>query len=465
MADDPNDIDGSTDNESLRARRERMSGRVGRRSSPVAIVAFLFVVALLAMALIFPEQTKQLFGFGTSTSEDIQQSSQIDNSGISTEIIREPSIEFERSTSEPIVIPTAPKTAALDPEAAARIAALEKALQDFANRPQPDAGPTSQDIKKLLDQQAKALRDEADRREQMLQAQLASLRAQSQVPTGLTAEQLAEQERLRLEAEEKARLKQLLADRKAKRDAELLERMVSDGNVFDETEEGKATSGTKEDETGVRELSENESFLKAASNSTFNTSKATDLGDISKKIVQGTIISAVLETAINTELPGNIRAQVTNPVYSFDGQSILMPAGTRLIGTYNSKVSIAQKRVLIAWNRAITPEGKSVKLAATGVDRLGRGGQAGNVDSRFGQRFGTALLITSISAIPSFLANDDATGNSSTQAATGVAQDASDDLKETTEDVLEDYLKLPPIIRIPQGTQMNVLVNQDLDFT
>ncbi|MCP4096098.1 MAG: TrbI/VirB10 family protein, partial [Planctomycetaceae bacterium] len=257
----------------------------------------------------------------------------------------------------------------------------------------------------------------------------------------------------------------LLAERKAKRDAELLKRRVSDGNVYDESEEGKSTSGTKEGETGVRELSQNEKFLKSAATSGFETSRATDLGDISKVIVQGTIISAVLETAINTELPGNIRAQVVNPVYSFDGQTILMPAGTRLIGTYNSKISIAQKRVLIAWNRAITPEGKSVKLAATGTDRLGRGGQSGNVDTRFFQRFGTAILITSISAIPSFLANNEATGNSTVSAANDVAQDASDDLKDATEDVLEEYLKLPPIIRIPQGTVMNVLVNQDLDFS
>ena len=190
-----------------------------------------------------------------------------------------------------------------------------------------------------------------------------------------------------------------------------------------------------------------------------------DSEDTSQIIVQGTLIAAVLETAINSELPGNIRAQVTRPVYSFDGQNILMPAGTRLIGTYNPEISVAQKRVLIAWNRAITPEGKSVRLAATGVDGLGRAGQAGNVDTRFAERFGTAVLITSISAIPSFLANDDATGNTTTGAATDVAQDVSDDLQDTTEDVLEEYLSLPPIIRIPQGTLMNVLVNQDLVFS
>ncbi len=465
MADEPNDAVDTKDSEGLRARRERMSGNERRGTSPFAIVAFLIVIALLAMFLIFPEQAKRLFGFATSSSEDIQQASKVDSSGISTEIVREPSIEIDKPIPAPIVIPTAPTKVELDPEAAARIAALEKALQDLANRPLPDSGPSAGDIKKLLDQQAETMRAEAETREKLLQAQLAALRAQAKVPAGMSPEELAEQERLRLQAEERARLKKLLAERKAKRDAELLERRVSDGNVYDESEEGKSTSGTKEDETGVRELTENEKFLKTASATGFETSKAIDLGDISNKIVQGTIISAVLETAINTELPGNIRAQVTRPVYSFDGQTILMPAGTRLIGSYNSRISIAQKRVLIAWNRAITPEGKSVKLAATGTDRLGRGGQAGNVDTRFAQRFGTALLITSISAIPSFLANDEATGNTGTQAATGVAQDAADDLKKSTDDVLEEYLKLPPIIRIPQGTLMNVLVNQDLDFT
>lgn len=462
MAEDSIDVG---DNDRLKARRDRMSGGGGRRSSPIMLIGFLIGVALLGMFVVFPEETRRLLGFGTSSSKDIQKTSKVDSSGISTEILREPSIEFEKTKPAPIVVPKAPQKAELDPEAAARIAALEKALQDIANRPIPDSGPTTGDIKKLLDQQAAALRAEAETREQLLKAQLAALRAQTKVPQGPNAEELARLERERLAAEERALIKQALAERKAKRDAELLERRVSDGNVYDESEEGKATSGTKEDETGVRELSENEKFLKASSTTGFDASKATSLGDISNKIVQGTIISVVLETAINTELPGNIRAQVTASVYSFDGQNVLMPAGTRLIGSYNPEISIAQKRVLIAWNRAITPEGKSVKLAATGVDRLGRGGQEGNVDTRFPERFGTAILITSISAIPSFLANDDATGNTTTGAATDVAQDAADDLKDATEDVLEEYLSLPPIIRIPQGTVMKVLVNQDLDFT
>ena len=464
MADDTIDVE---DSDRLKARRERMSG-AQRRGSPIwVILFFLLLMALAAVFVVFPDEARRLLGFGTSSSEDIQKTSKLDSSGISTQIVRQPELDVKAPAAVDIVVPKAdPKPAELDPEAKARIDALEKALRDIANRPAPEGGPTSADIKKLLDQQAAALRAEAETREQLLKAQLEALRAQTKVPIGPTAAELAEQERLRLEAEERERLRKLLEERRAAREAELLERVRSDGNVFDESEEGKSVSGNKEEETGVRELSDNEKFLKSAANQGFETARASDLEDISKTIVQGTIISAILETAINSELPGNIRAQVMRPVYSFDGQNILMPAGTRLIGSYNTQISIAQKRVLIAWNRAITPEGKSVKLAATGVDRLGRGGQAGNVDSRFFQRFGTAVLITSISAIPSFLANDEATGNnSSTQAATVVAQDVSDDLKDTTEDVLEEYLKLPPILRIPQGTQMNVLVNQDLVFS
>lgn len=461
MAEDTIDTD---DADRLKARRERMSGGGGRRTPIWSILFFFVLIGLVALFVVFPDEARRLLGLAPSTSEDIQKASRVDNSGISTQIEREPEIVVQ--TPDPIITAPAPRQPAeLDPEAAARLAALEKALKDIANRPVPEGGPTSADIKKLLDQQAAAFRAEQETREQLLKAQMDAMRAQLKVPAGPSAEELAEQERLRRLAEERERRRQLLEQRRAEREAELLKRVTSDGNVFDESEEGKSESGNKEEKTGVRELSKNEQFLRSSANQGFETSRASDLGDTSQIIVQGTIISAILETAINTELPGNIRAQVMRPVYSFDGQTVLMPAGTRLIGSYNPEISIAQKRVLIAWNRAITPEGKSVKLAATGIDRLGRGGQEGNVDTRFKERFGTAILITAISAIPSFLANDDATGNTSTGAATNVAQDASEDLSDTTEDVLEEYLQLPPIIRIPQGTQMNVLVNQDLVFS
>ena len=449
----------------LQARRDRMAG--GRRggSGFLTILFFIMLMFLVGAFVVFPDQARRLLGLTPSSSEDIQQTSQVDNSGISTQIVAEPEIVVETPAPTVEITPTPSAPTGLDDEARRRLDTLEQALKDIANRPTPDGGLTAEDLKGLLDQQAAALRSEQEARELLLKAELDALRAQLQVPTGPNADELAEAERLRLEAEERARQRALLEERRAAREAELLERRLSDGNVFDESEEGQSTSGSQEEETGVRELSQNEQFLRDSANQAFNTVRANDVGDTSRIIVQGTLISAVLETAINTELPGNIRAQVVSPVFSFDGQEILMPRGTRLIGTYNPEISIAQNRVLIAWNRAITPEGKSVSLAATGVDGLGRAGQDGNVDTRFGERFGTAVLITAISAIPSFLANDDANGDTTSGAATDVAQDVSDDLADTTEDVLEEYLSLPPIIRVPQGTLMNVLVNQDLIFS
>ena len=266
-----------------------------------------------------------------------------------------------------------------------------------------------------------------------------------------------------------------LERRQAAREAELAERRTSDANVYDEGVKGSPSPGGTDRADGIREtsarsgqrreLSGDEAFLRDAGRQSHETVRATRLRDPSRMVVQGTLISAVLETAIDSALPGNIRAQVTRPVYSYDGSKVLMPSGTRLIGTYNPKVAIAQKRVLIAWNRAVTPEGRSVTLAATGTDTLGRGGQSGNVDTRFRERFGSAALISTIKAIPAALGGRSENGGGGTEVVRGVGEDVSEDLGDASEDALEEYLKLPPVIRVPQGTRMRVLVNQDLDFT
>ena len=464
----------------LRARRERMSGRSGgRRGGKILTAIVLLAFLALAALVLFPEQAKRLLGFGTSESEVMQRTSTVDDSGISTIITPQPEITIETPAPSVVVVPPAADDApaALSAEAAARIAALEAALKRLADRPADAPGPSATEIKALLDQQADALRAEAESREQLLRAQLEALRAANAIPTGPTAAELAEAERLRQQAEERARLRERLerqqAERRAKleaaqaaREAELERRRLSDANVFDEGEEGTGRSGATDRKEGVRELTDNELFLKGSANSEgTKTVRAGFIGDVSRTIVQGTVISAVLETAIDTELPGNIRAQVSRPVYSYDGSEVLMQAGTRLIGSYNPKVAIAQKRVLIAWVRAITPEGRTFRLAAAGTDRLGRGGQAGNVDTRFVQRFGSAALISAIGAVPALASNGNRGASETTEAVTGAAGDVADDLQDASEDALEEYLKLPPVIRIPQGTTMRVLVNQDLDFT
>jgi len=138
----------------------------------------------------------------------------------------------------------------------------------------------------------------------------------------------------------------------------------------------------------------NEAWLDTAAQEGIETAYAVNLPNPDRLIAQGTLIPGVMETAIQSDLPGGIRAVVSDPVWSADGSTILLPAGSRLIGQYRSDVAIGQTRVLIAWTRAITPDHRSVSLGSSGADALGRGGQGGKVDTHFAQKFEAAFLVS-----------------------------------------------------------------------
>ena len=253
--------------------------------------------------------------------------------------------------------------------------------------------------------------------------------------------------------------------------------------IFDDSTESDASKiGPGQNSgSGVIETdkSDDQIFLQNSANSGADVAVASELGDLSRVVVQGTIISAVLETAINTELPGALRAQVSEDVYSYDGSKVLLPAGTRLIGGFSTDIKTAQKRVLIAWNRAITPKGKSIALGAIGVDRLGQSGSEGDVDLRLKERYGGALLISMISALPDIAvgvlskgtvtrrsnSGQDVTANQQSQsAATDAISSATSSLGQESQSAIGERFALDPIITIPQGEEIRIFVNRDLVF-
>lgn len=187
--------------------------------------------------------------------------------------------------------------------------------------------------------------------------------------------------------------------------------------------------------------------------------RASAIADTSRTIVQGTILEGVLETAIDTDLPGAIRAVLSQDALSFDGSTTLLPRGTRLIGTYSSDVKIAQRRMLVAWNRAVTPEGISVALGGFGADALGRSGQTGNVDTHFWQRFGSAALISVFGLAPQVLI-----GNRTDSDTADAIEDVGDDMKSATQGAVDAYLRIAPTINVAQGDRLTIFVNRDLVF-
>ncbi len=109
-------------------------------------------------------------------------------------------------------------------------------------------------------------------------------------------------------------------------------------------------------------------------------------------IAQGKIVDAVLETAVNTDLPGEMRAIVSRDVFAESGRQIMIPKGSRLIGTYNTSVARGQARVMIIWTRLIRPDGLDIAIGSGGVDALGRAGVEGSVDNKYAEIFSAAML-------------------------------------------------------------------------
>lgn len=208
---------------------------------------------------------------------------------------------------------------------------------------------------------------------------------------------------------------------------------------------------------------------------------ATSYGTPSAVIAQGKIIDAVLETAIDTDLPGNLRAVVSRDVYAESGKNVLIPKGSRLVGTYAAKVKRGQSRVDILWSRIIRPDGIDIDVSSPGVDELGRAGTAGVVDNRYFEIVANAILLSTVTvswaAISQSVLNTKAitsstttnTDGSTTSTKSGTSVDnaveqATEDLGKTFKDVVKDSLNVDPKIMVPQGTRVKVFVNHDLIF-
>lgn len=170
-------------------------------------------------------------------------------------------------------------------------------------------------------------------------------------------------------------------------------------------------------------------------------------------VPKGTVIPAVLETALDSTRPGAARALVQRDVAGFDGSRTLIPRGSRLHGEYESDLASGQNRALIRWTRLIRPDGVTVALDSPSSDPLGRAGVKGKVDSKFFQRFGGAIL-QSVLDIGVGVATREATGG------VVVALPGS---TQTIQAVQPQQIQ--PTLKVRHGTSVSVFVARDLDFS
>ena len=182
------------------------------------------------------------------------------------------------------------------------------------------------------------------------------------------------------------------------------------------------------------------------------------------ELFSGSVIPAVLVTGINSQLPGEITAQVRQNVYnSLNPSEVVIPQGSKLIGVYDSGVQYGQSRVLVAWSRVIYPNGETVDLRGmSGVDGLGEAGFSQITDNHYMKIFGSAFLISLLGA-GAQLAQPQ---QSSALANPGMGQTATGAIAQEMDsvggDMLQKNLSIAPTLKIRPGYLFNVLVSKTM---
>lgn len=175
----------------------------------------------------------------------------------------------------------------------------------------------------------------------------------------------------------------------------------------------------------------------------------------------GTVIPGVLLTGIDSDLPGQIEGQISQNVYdSVRGEHLILPQGTKLLGTYDSRITYGQSRVLVVWTRIIRPDGSNLDLEGMpGVDLSGYSGMTGNVDRHLG-RILTAVVLGSV------IQAGAAAGTSySDPTFAGLArQGAGQGLNEATQQIVRKELQLQPTIRVAPGARFAVFTTKDVSI-
>ena len=182
-------------------------------------------------------------------------------------------------------------------------------------------------------------------------------------------------------------------------------------------------------------------------------------------ITNGTVISAVLQNGINTDIPGDVIALVSQNVYdTFTQSNILIPKGSRLIGSYDSSVSWGQNRVQIVWTSVIRPDGTIIQLNGyNGTDTLGFAGTGGSVNNHIASIIGATGLSTLITIGANYVSNL-SSSNTWASIGEGIASGMGETTSSIAQKLLERVIDRQPTIVVNPGTRITVLANDNVEL-
>lgn len=202
---------------------------------------------------------------------------------------------------------------------------------------------------------------------------------------------------------------------------------------------------------------EKRNFLKQKQDHTIYNSFAQQKPLSPYQVMAGTLMSAALITGLNSDLPGQVLAQVTEPVYdTVTGRHLLIPQGTKIIGRYDSVIAFGQSRALVIWQRLILPDGTSIKINnLPAVDTRGYTGLEDEVDFQT-WRLIKGIVLSSLLNIGSNISLGQDDGD--------LLQilRVSSTLSEAGDKIVSRNLDRQPTLKIRPGWPLRIMVNQDL---
>ncbi len=180
------------------------------------------------------------------------------------------------------------------------------------------------------------------------------------------------------------------------------------------------------------------------------------------QVMAGTVIAAALVTGIKSDLPGDVIATVTEPVYDTPtGKFLLIPQGSRLLGKYNSQVSYGQSRVQVVWNRAILPDTSSFLLdKLVGTDPAGYAGLEDGLDWHWSRIFAGAALTTLLGLGAELAAPDTRTDGS--RVVIAGRESLQDSVNHIGQEMTRKNMNIQPTLTERPGLPVRVIVNRDL---
>ena len=289
-------------------------------------------------------------------------------------------------------------------------------------------------------------------------------------PAGPTAEEqaaAAERERLRQETEA-ARRGALFVQMRQKSDQPAAEAAVAGPstppNPFAALP-GSVESARPDEAASQNGQDKKSAFLNAATDAKVYASGRLQTPASPFQVMAGTIIPAAMVTGLNSDLPGQAIATVTEPVYdTVSGKTLLIPQGSRLLGTYDAQVSFGQSRVLLVWTRLIMPDGSSIVLdRSPGADTKGFAGLEDETDNHWGKLLAGAALSTLLGVGAELGSQNSGLGGTGQQTVVvATSRSAEESVNQVGQQVTRRNLNVQPTLTVRPGFPVRVIVNKDL---